>query len=402
MQMRLIWAALIIALWGASGTLAAQQHESADEAEAQEAAGEHAEDDGHVGVHLSSAQLERLSLRVEPAAEGSAEALITLPATIEFDADRVVRIGPRLPAKLVRVTKDLGERVAAGEPLAIMESVELGQAKARYLTARARLDTTEAAYERERTLADENIASEADMLEARAHHREAEATLTSVVEELRLYGLSPDDIGSIEPGTDAPLSRYVLASPIAGIVQERDVTPGQSVGADETPIHVVDTSRVWLMIEAYERHIPDLAVGQRVTLTTRALSERSFEGRIDWISKALDSGTRTLNVRAVVDNPNGLLRAGMFGNAAIHTGADGDGVLVPVDAVQTMDERQAVFVPGEEDGAFRPAFVTLGNEAGGMVEIVAGLEAGADVVTAGAFDLKSIMTSGTRNAAHSH
>lgn len=376
----------------------AQQEEAAHAEEGQHAAEEGAHDE----VHLTEPQRRRLALRVGEARAGAAESLITLPASTQFDADRLVKIGPRLPAKVVRVLKDLGETVAAGEPVVVLDSVELGKAKTRYLTTRARLETEQAAYERKRTLAEENISSEADLLEARARYREADAMLASAVEDLRLYGLPREEIEAIEAGAATPLSRYVLTSPIDGVVQERDVTPGQSVSPEETPIHVIDTRQIWVMIEAYERNIDDLETGQRVSLTTRALPERTFEGRIDWISRALEAGTRTLSVRAVIDNLNGLLRAGMFGTAAIQTEASGDGVLVPVGAVQTVEGGDAVFVPGEEPGAFRAVPVVLGAESAGMVEVLSGLRAGEPLVTAGAFDLKSVMTAGTRSAAHAH
>lgn len=156
------------------------------------------------------------------------------------------------------------------------------------------------------------------------------------------------------------------------------------------------------MIEAYERNIPMLTVGQKVQLTVRALPEQDFEGRIDWISRALDPESRTLRVRAVMDNPEGLLRAGMFGTAQIRTRGDGRAALVPVDAVQTIEGRPTVFVPSEEDGAFRAVPVILGEESDGRVEVVAGIQPGDPVVVTGAFGLKSVMTAGSRSAAHGH
>ncbi|HKJ70771.1 MAG TPA: efflux RND transporter periplasmic adaptor subunit [Gammaproteobacteria bacterium] len=378
--------------------------------------GDPAEPAGHK-LHLTEAQRGRLDLQVAEAEAGSAEGTLEMPATVHFDADRVARIGPRLRAKVVRVTKDLGTRVEKGETVAIMDSVALGKAKARYLTAQAAFETARADFRREQELADKQISSEAELLDARARFREARARRDAAMEELRLYGIARERIRGIEADSRRPLSRYRLTSPLAGVVQKRDLTPGQTVGPEETPIHVVDTGRVWVLLEAYERHLPMIESGQTVRFRSRALGERRFTGKIDWISRELDAQTRTVRVRAVVANADGLLRAGMFGKATVST-AGGRVAMVPVDAVQTIEDRPMVFVPGApegearasrdpsrvsgEDGHFRAVPVTLGQEAGGRVEVLDGIQPGDRLVVRGAFDLKSALTAGGRSAAHHH
>ena len=369
-------------------------------------------------IHLTEAQRDRLDLQVAEVEAGSAEGTLEMPATVHFDQDRVAKIGPRLRTKVVRVTKDLGTRVAKGETVAVMDSVALGKAKARYLTAQAAFATARADYQRQQTLREKQISSEAELLDAQGRFREARARRDAVVEELRLYGLSQKQIRDIEAGTDRPLSRYRLTSPLAGVVQKRELTPGQTVGPEETPIHVVDTAKVWVMLEGYERHLPVLRTGQPVRFRSRALNDRTFTGKVDWVSRALDAQTRTVRVRAVVKNTGDLLRAGMFGKATVTTSADGKVAMVPVDAVQTIEGRPMVFVPGAPEGGarasrdpsrvsrkaghFRALPVTLGQEAESRVEVLKGLKPGDGLVVRGAFDLKSALTASGRSAAHSH
>ncbi|MFA9460273.1 efflux RND transporter periplasmic adaptor subunit [Thiohalorhabdus methylotrophus] len=353
-------------------------------------------------VHLNEKQRDRLDLKIAPAELGSAEGALVLPATVHFDQDRVAQVGPRLRAKVVRVTKDLGERVKAGETVVVMDSVALGKAKARYLTAQAAYETAEADYERQQKLQEEQIASEAELLDARARFQEARARRNAAMEELRLYGLARARIRDIEAGGDQPLSRYQLASPLAGVVQRRDLTPGQTVSPEETPIHVVDTGQVWVMIEAYERHLPLLKPGQQVAFRVRALPDHTFSGRTDWTSRQLDKQTRTVRVRAMVDNAGGLLRAGMFGKATLRTSLNGKAAMIPVDAVQTIHGKPMVFLPGQRKGHFRAVPVALGEEADGRVEVLKGLKPGDRFVARGAFDLKSALTASGRSTSHSH
>lgn len=362
---------------------------------------EHADDEAR-RVHLTPEQAGRLGVRVDTLESGSASSVLRRPATVTFDLDRVARVGPRIPSKVVRVLRDLGDRVGAGEPLALMSSVELGKAKAAFLTARARLETRRADHERERTLFADSVSSEADLLEAKARFEEARAERDAARAALRLYGLSSAEIDRVEAEGEEPLSHFRLASPVAGVVQRRDVAPGQSVGPGETPIHVASLDSLWIMVDAFERDVPLLAPGQPVRLTVRSLPGREFEGRTDWVSYELDPETRTLDVRAVVANADGALRAGMFGTAAIQPEGELRYAMVPVDAVQRIDGEDVVFVPGGEAGSFRSRPVRLGEEAGGRVEILSGLAPGDSAVVAGAFELMSALTASERSADHGH
>ncbi|GAB3686503.1 hypothetical protein GCM10028792_40970 [Salinisphaera aquimarina] len=328
--------------------------------------------------------------------------MITAPATVRFDSDRVARIGPRLNAKVLEVTSDVGTRVEAGDTVAILDSVALGKAKASYLTAAARYGTQLAAYQRNKKLAEDKIISEATLLESRANYSQARAEREAARAELKLYGMSPSAIQDISTSNGTPLSRYPLTTPMTGVVQQRDLVPGQSVGANDTPVHVVDTSRMWVMIEADEQSLPRLRTGLSVELHVRPLPDQTFTGTVDWISSELDPQSRTVRVRATVDNPDGLLKSGMFGTAQIRTQSERQFALVPIDAVQSIGERDIVFVPGDEAGAFRAIPVVLGDEGGGQVEVRQGLSSGDAVVTSGSFDLASVLTAGGRSAAHGH
>lgn len=383
-----------------------EQHEEENEA------GHTGEDDGHGDehsdegsadrVHLTPDQRDRLDLKVGKAESGSATAVVSAPATVAFDSDRVARIGPRLSAKVLEVTADLGTQLNAGDTVAILDSVALGQSKAAYLTAAARFQTRLAAYRRNKKLADDKIISEATLLESRAKYSQARAEREAARSELELYGLNEADIGDIGDSDGPPLSRYPLTTPVAGVVQQRDLVPGQSVSANETPIHVVDSSRMWVIIEADEQSLARLQTGLTVKLNVRPLPDQTFTGKVDWISAELDARSRTVRVRATVDNPDRVLKTGMFGTARIQTQSERQFALVPIDAVQSMGERDVVFVPGDEGGAFRAVPVTLGDEGGGQVEIRQGLNANDSVVIRGSFDLASAMTAGGRSAAHSH
>lgn len=359
--------------------------------------GEHAEE-----VHLNEQQRQSLGIKVEQLVSGSATSTIARPASVGYDLDQIAKVGPRIEAKVVRVLKDLGDRVKQDEPIALMSSVELGKAKAEYIRLRARLKAEEARYEREKSLYEQEISSQAELLEAEANYQEAKAELNAAAEALRLYGMSQNEVDNIEAGSDQPLSYFFVTSPLEGVVQERNISPGQTISPNETPIHVADLSRMWVMIDAYEQDISYINKGQRISLSVRSIPGQTFEGKTDWISYALQNQTRTMPVRAIVENPDEQLRAGMFGTARIFTGKEQKVAMIPIDAVQTIEGEKVAFVPGEEAGSFKPVPVILGDENDDYVEIASGLQPGDEAVIAGAFDLKSALTAQTRSASHGH
>jgi cobalt-zinc-cadmium efflux system membrane fusion protein len=388
---------------GSSQSAQHQQHSGEGGQHAEESSGQHQEGGAHTGeVHLTEQQRQNLGINVETLDSGSAASTIVRPANITYDLDNIAKVGPRLEAKVVKVLKDLGEQVTREEPIALMSSVELGKAKAEYLRLKARLKSEQARYEREQSLYEQQISSQAELLEAEASFQEAQAKLNATAEALRLYGLTATDIQQIKAGSNQPLSQFYINSPIDGVIQERNLSPGQTVSSSETPVHVVNLSQIWVMIDAYEQDIQYIEPGQTVNIAVRSIPNETFEGTINWISYALKEGSRTMPVRATVKNPNRKLRAGMFGTARIQTGRERDIAMIPVDAVQTIEGKSRVFVPGAEKGSFRPVTVRLGTENEGLVEILSGLQPGDKAVTAGAFDLKSALTAQSRSASHGH
>ena len=367
----------------------------------EESSGEH-EGEGKREIHLTQTQRDRLDVKVAKAKAGSATAMVQAPATVAFDADKVARVGPRLEAKVVKVTKDLGDKVSAGEPVAVFDSVALGQAKARYLTAQARHGAALAEYQRDKGLAEQQITSEAELLESKAAYLEARAGRDANRAELRLYGLDDRAISNVSTGGKQPLSRYTLFAPIAGTIQRRDLVPGQTVSAQQTPVHIVNSDEMWVFIEAYEQDLARLKTGLAVSLSVRALPGETFEGKTDWVSSELDEQARTVRVRATVPNPDGKLRAGMFGTARIQADSQQSYALVPIDAVQTIEGEDVVFIPGGEANEFEAVEVVIGSEGDGQIEIRQGLMPGDSVVTVGAFDLNSALSAGSRSAEHSH
>ncbi len=363
-------------LGSCAGGHAAHEDEHADEHE-----------DEHAGrassVTLTESALARADVRVDEAASGPFAGAIEIPAEVELDPDRVVHVASLVSGRVEEVRVTVGQRVSEGEVLAVLRSAALGDARAALAEARAELAVAEAAHARQRELADAGIGARRALVEAEGALRTARARVAGLRDRTGVYGRG--GAGAVT----------YLRSSIAGQVVERHATVGEVAAADATLFVVADASVVWIAGRASPEDGGALAPGAAAQLTVRGLPERAWSGALAWVAPVLDEDTRTLPVRMVLANDeDGALRPGLFGTLRVARPGSAPSVTVAADAVQRLDERTVVFVPGAATaGAGEATFdvrdVTVGRTAGGRTEIVDGLEAGERYVARGAFVLKS-------------
>lgn len=349
---------------------------------------EHGENAGV--VELTPEAAERIGLTTMPAALRSLDLHRTTTGTLGFDEDRLAHVAPRVPGRLVRVPAELGETVVADEVLAVLDSMELGEAKAAYLRARARHEVAHRHYEREVALRADRITSEQEVLEAEAAAREAAADLAATRETLRLLGLSVSEIESLS-WDDPQASRISVRAPFAGKVVAREATLGELMGPENTLFTIADVSEVWLWVDLYERDIAHVDPGQRTTVRLDAWPGETFAGELAYIADELDPETRTVRARVDLPNPEGRLKPGMFARVTLAHASNAEApeaLVVPRTALQ-RDEAESIVFVRSAPLRFERREVVTGRVTDEWVEIVAGLRAGEDVVTEGAFLLRS-------------
>lgn len=310
-------------------------------------------------------------------------------AEIVYDANQYARLSTRAPGVIVEVRRDLGDLVERGEVVAVVDSIALGSAKADLLQASELLALWSANAEREGTLMSKGAGTERDVLEAKTRLAEARISVSRARQRLGNLGLSDGDIELVTEEGDTG-SRLSLTAPFSGTLVERDAVRGELVSENDTLFAVANTLDMWVMIDLNERDLAAVRRGQAIVFRSEGLPSRAFAGRLTWISTQLDRQTRTIRARAELDNSDGMLRAFMFGEAAITAGAGTRALTVPKDAVQWEGCCNVAFVRANDDATvFQPARLTLGFDAGDRYEVLDGLQAGQTVVTTGSFILKN-------------
>ncbi len=212
----------------------------------------------------------------------------------------------------------------------------------------------------------------------------AEALVTSAERKLSLLDVPEAEVRSMADRLVVPTT-VTFGSPSGGDVIDEAVVEGSSVQAGQRLMRIEDHRSLWLDLAVYEDQLTPVAVGQAVDATVEGLPGRTFHGSVTFLHPHVDPMTRTLTARATLDNPDGVLRPGMYASAAIRTRPVEAAVQVPREAVIDTGVRQVAFV-ATGGGHFEPRDVRVGlGGDDGRVQILSGLSPGETVVTSGQF-----------------
>jgi cobalt-zinc-cadmium efflux system membrane fusion protein len=379
-----IWLALLLPLagCGGSGTEGMKDKEAGEHAGEEQAGEEHGgegmAEEGVLAVDaevLRDLKLTTFPVELRPGGEG-----LTALGELKVNEGAYAEVGVPIPARVVRLVASPGQLVRRGQPLAELQSVELGQARAQRTAAQARAELARQTVERKRGLAAERIVSRGELQRAEADAAEAAANLRAAESAVSALGVGTG-------GRD--LSGFALLSPVSGTVLERMAVQGQMADPSRSLFRIGDLSRLWLVVQAPERDVVRVRTGSPAEIALAALPGQKLRGEVDWVGREVDAHSRTVPVRIVLPNEDGRLKPGMFATAWIGTGAEGEKVVaVPAVALQRMDDRWVVFLPRGE-GRFEVRPVERGRDLGNEVAVLSGLKPGERVVVEGAFVLRA-------------
>ena len=474
-------------------------------------------------IELTPEEIQEIGLKTAVADSGTVDTHMSLAGEIRVNQDRMAHVVPLAGGIVRQVFKNLGDQVKAGEVIAWLESSDLGKAKMDYLgkwaemtccaldltrsqqihdntiklldiladspslemlqdvsgieigdnlskliSTYAEYSFTKAAHQREKSLFEQKISSEADFLKAQNSYKKAHAQykaardsisfevkrnlleanrarqlqsmeLKNAERQLKIMGLTDDNIKELEllaekqivaptqesdcddPGctecasekevvnkniaamkkAEEKLVWYPLTVSFDGTIIEKHIVLGELLETESTVYIVADLSSVWVDLQVYPKDLKYIKKGQQVVIFADSeIPEAS--GVISYVGPIVGAESRTALARVVLSNESGVFRPGLFVTAKVSASEKQATVVVPKDAVQSLEGRKCVFTKDEH--GFEPAFVEIGLETTSHVEILSGLDAGQEYVTKGAFTLKSKIVTSTldSHAGHGH
>jgi cobalt-zinc-cadmium efflux system membrane fusion protein len=347
-------------------------------------------DKGTVHFPTNAPQLASIAVQT---AQPRTLAVTHVTGRLYWDDEKTVRIFTPVAGRVIALRAELGQTITNRTPLAEIDSPDFGQALANARTAVGNLAAAQKVYARSQELLQHGAAAEKDVEAAQAAYVAAVAERDRAEAVLANYGGSDKSTNSV----------YILRSPLAGVLVEKNITPGQELRADlmlanapnlYAPSFVVsDPTTLWLQLDVAESDLTSLQKGERLQISTAALPDRVFDGVVDNIGDTMDPTTRTIKVRGLVSNPDKLLKAEMYVMVEVVRNPDQtaqSGVEVSSKALFMKGGDSYLFIE-ESPGNFQRKLVKVGIEQDNKVPVLDGVTAGQKVVIEGALLLQALV-----------
>jgi cobalt-zinc-cadmium efflux system membrane fusion protein len=327
-------------------------------------------------------------LQITPARTATWTITIHTTGTVDWDVDHTTQAITQVNGPISRILVDLGTTVVAGDPLLYVSSPDVANAISTYRKARNREQLAQRTLERAKTLLERGAIAQKDFESTQADFNDASTDVQNGLQALRIFGIGKQEIDQ-EERQGVPISpELAVRAPIAGVIVQKLIMPGQLVQAGMTVCFVLsDVSTVWVQGHIFDRDLPSVHTGDSVELSNVSIS-RAFHGVVSYVGALVDPTTRTTPVRIVTQNPGGLLKKDMFVEAVIHTRSQKNILTVPVSAVLHDPQNQPFVYVEVEPGKFAQRLITAGAQQNDAVEVLGGVQPGERVVTEGSLFLQ--------------
>jgi len=288
--------------------------------------------------------------------------------------------------RVAEIHVEVGDWVKKGQALVVLESKEVGKAKAEFYKALADWELAKVNLSREERLPKEGIGVGKNFITAEADYKVGQANLDAAEKRLLVLGFTEEEVRQMA-STHQINPTLTLYAPIEGKVVELNGVRGQMVDPGTPILMLIDPRVLWLDAEIYEKDIAKVKIGQRVEIRTVAYPGEVFTGKITYVSDVVKPETRTITVRTEVSDESQLLKPGMFADVDIVLDEGEKALVVPSAAILEEGDRKIVFV--NEADHFVRREITTGAVYEACHQVLSGLEGGEQVVVEGNHQLRS-------------
>jgi len=335
-------------------------------------------------VTLTAAQRQRIRLfTVTP---GSFRDTVQATGVVDFDNDQATGVLAPFSGPVVRLLVSPGDHVAKGQPLALVQSSDFGAAVSAYRKAAAAAANARRLADIDKDLVAHHGLSAREAAQAETDAVGAESDLAAARQALSAMAVPEATLRAIDAGRPIARLEGVIRAPIAGVVVERPITPGQLLQAGTTPCFTIaDLSRVWVNAQLFGDDVKRVRVGDAAQV---ASDGTNYAGRVQTVASEVDPATGAVTARVALENPGGVLKKQMYVRVAIQGRTVSTGLLVPASAILRDDENLPFVYLAAPSGGFARRRVTIGPRVGEAYDITEGLAAGDRVVVDGAIFLQ--------------
>jgi cobalt-zinc-cadmium efflux system membrane fusion protein len=339
-------------------------------------------------VDLSEKQT--AALKIGPVASRDFALLKTAVGTIDFNENLLVQIFSQYQGKILKAFYNIGDEVHAGDILFTIDSPDLLQAESALLASAGVLELQKRALARALNLLKAGGSAQREVDQSTSDQQTAEGNFKAAKDAVRIFGKTDAEVEQILVDRKVD-STLVVPSPIAGRVVARNAAPGflTQPGAAPAPYAVADLFTMWMLANVIETDAPAYKLGQQVEVTVPAYPDKVFKGHVTALGAMIDPNTHRQLVRSEIEDPEHLLRSGMFASFVIHVGNPVRSLAVPAEGVvREGDGTMTVWVT-KDSRHFVKRTVKTGLQQDGWTQILTGISPDETVVTDGAVFLSN-------------
>lgn len=311
---------------------------------------------------------------------------LKVSGSIELDEKRVARVGTTVSGRVTEIKVLRGDQVKKGDVLAMIHSPVLAEAQLAYLQAQSQYDLSRKAAARAQLLFKEGVIAAAEQQRRESELVSSEAEWQAARDRMHILGMTDADIKQLERSRKIQ-SITALRAPIDGVVIDRKVSQGQVLEPADLAYTIADLSQIWVVGEVPERYSSEMYREKAVTVTIPALAGEERKTQLSYVADTVTPQTRTLRVRAVLDNRDGRLKPDMLATLIIE-GKAKKRLAIPETAIVREENSDKVFVQVAQ-GQFELISVKLGEEENGLRPVESGLKQGQEIVSDGVFYLNA-------------
>ncbi len=372
----------------------------------------------------SKESLDRAGIDVGIVGEKSMKETLAANAELVFDPTRVAKLSTRVSGSITAILKITGERVQAGDILAVIDAAEVGKAKSQLVQAAVQLQLKRSVAERMRAIALQGAIPQRNAIEAETSLQEAIVAFSTARQSLANLGFNPptesDNMNAVSldrelqslgldgyaKSTLSTISSgnlFPIRAPMDGVVIQTSAVIGEVVQPGTTLTTIADPLQMWLMMNFNQDDAGLIRIGSNVNFESDS-NGNSVAGKVAWISPTIDDRTRTISVRANIVNDGEQMRNNTFGTAKVLLREEPKAMVVPKLAIQSTADATFVFV--RDKNFFRPDSplffhvrqVAIGTSDDAHVELLAGVLPGEVIVTKGSASLLAQLLKGNLGA----
>jgi len=330
------------------------------------------------------------SLKIGPVASRDFAIQKTAVGTIDFNENLLVQVFSQYQGKILKALYNIGDEVKAGDVLFTIDSPDLLQAESTLLAASGVLELQKKTLARLTNLLKSGGSAQKDVDQSTSDEQTAEGNFKAAKDAVRIFGKSDAEIDQIV--TDRKVdSTLVVPSPIAGRVVARNAAPGflTQPGVAPPPFTVADLSTMWMLANVIETDAPAYKLGQQVQVTVPAYPNKVFTGHVTALGAMIDPNTHRQLVRSEIEDPEHLLRSGMFASFVIRVGDAARSLAVPAEGVVREGDGTMTVWSTRDHRHFVKRTVTTGLAQGGWTQILSGISPDETIVQDGAVFLSN-------------